>query len=72
MNWFKPAWEQLTEEERYVLKPLHGRESAALTISEELNIEAAPITKEPRWITLRCCLRESIMSKIVDNLSCGF
>ena len=42
MNWFKPAWEQLTEEERYVLETFYmdAEESgAALTISEELNIE---------------------------------
>ena len=42
MNWFKPAWEQLTEEERYVLETFYmdSEESgAALTISEELNIE---------------------------------
>ena len=42
MNWFKPAWDQLTEEERYVLETFYmdAEESgAALTISEELNIE---------------------------------
>ena len=42
MNWFKPVWEQLREEERYVLETFYmdAEESdAALTISEELNIE---------------------------------
>ncbi len=42
MDWFKPAWEQLSEEERYVLETFYmdAEESgAALTISEELNIE---------------------------------
>ena len=42
MSWFKPAWEQLAEEERYVLETFYmdGEESgAAMTISAELNIE---------------------------------
>ena len=42
MSWFKPAWEQLSEEERYVLETFYMDEEesgAALTIAEELNIE---------------------------------
>lgn len=42
MAWFKPAWEQLTDEERYVLETFYMDEDetgAALAISAELNIE---------------------------------
>ena len=44
MDWFKPAWEELTDEERYCLETFYGDNnaygsSAAYYIAEYLNIE---------------------------------
>ena len=42
MTWFKPAWEKLSDEERYVLGAFYmdGEEGgAAMVIASELNIE---------------------------------
>ena len=44
MDWFKPAWEQLTEDERYCLETFYGDgntygSSAAYYIAEYLNVE---------------------------------
>ena len=44
MDWFKPAWEQLTEDERYCLDTFYGDgntygSSAAYYIAEYLNVE---------------------------------
>ena len=44
MDWFRPAWEQLTDEERYCLETFYGDSngygsSAACYIAEYLNIE---------------------------------
>ncbi len=44
MDWFQPAWDQLTEEERYVLETFYGDgntygSSAASYIAEYLHIE---------------------------------
>ena len=44
MDWFKPAWNQLSEEDRYVLETFYGESnsygsSAAYYIAEYLNIE---------------------------------
>ena len=44
MEWFQPAWDQLTEEERYVLETFYGDgntygSSAASYIAEYLHIE---------------------------------
>lgn len=41
MSWFKPAWEQLSEEERYVLELFYLSDStgAAEWIAEELGID---------------------------------
>ena len=44
MEWFKPAWEQLSEEDRYCLETFYGDSntygsSAAYYIAEYLNIE---------------------------------
>lgn len=42
MNWFKPAWNQLSQDEQFILEAFYmGEEegSAALTVSTELNIE---------------------------------
>ena len=42
MAWFKPAWEKMSDDERYVLESfcMDGEESgAAMAVAEELNIE---------------------------------
>ena len=44
MDWFKPAWEELTDEERYCLEAFYGDSntygsSAAYYVAEYLNIE---------------------------------
>ena len=42
MSWFKPAWEQLSEEERYLLEMFYmddEESGAVMTITAELNIE---------------------------------
>ena len=44
MDWFKPAWEQLTEDERYCLETFYGDgntygSNAAYYIAEYLNVE---------------------------------
>ena len=44
MDWFKPAWEELSEEERYCLEAFYGDSNnygsnAAYYIAEYLNIE---------------------------------
>ena len=41
MDWFKPAWEKLSEDERYVLEAFYmdGTENAAALISDYFRIE---------------------------------
>jgi len=44
MDWFKPAWEQLTDDERYCLETFYGDgntygSSAAYYIAEYLHVE---------------------------------
>lgn len=41
MDWFKPAWEQLSEEERYILGTFYADEmqGAVYTICDKFNIE---------------------------------
>lgn len=44
MDWFVPAWQELSEEERYVLETFYGEESyydggAAYEIAEHFHIE---------------------------------
>lgn len=48
MNWFKPAWEQLTDEERYILGSFYGDEGSygsgtASYVAEYLCVEQAAV-----------------------------
>lgn len=47
MAWFKPAWDQLSEEERYVLFTCfmenHGSEDAMSIVAEHFNIERTSV-----------------------------
>lgn len=50
MDWFKPAWEQLSEEERYCLEAFYGDgntygSSAAASIAEYFSIEQSSAYK---------------------------
>ena len=50
MAWFKPAWAQLTDEERYILKTFYSESSgygcnAAYAIADKLNLEQAAVYK---------------------------
>ena len=50
MDWFKPAWEQLSDEERYCLETFYGDansygNSAAATIADSFSIEQSSAYK---------------------------
>ena len=49
MDWFKPAWEQMQEEERYILQTFYAENSygsnAAYDIADKLNIEPPTVYK---------------------------
>ena len=50
MDWFQPAWDQLTEEEKYVLEVFYGEDNtygsnAAYYIAEYLHIEQSSAYK---------------------------
>lgn len=49
MNWFQPAWKQMTDEERYVLENFYGKKSygvnAVYYIAEYLKIEVPTVYK---------------------------
>ena len=50
MNWFKPAWEQLTDEEKYILESFYGSEGSYGSntmdyIAEYFSIEKTTVYK---------------------------
>jgi len=49
MDWFKPAWEQMQEEEQYILQTFYAENSygsnAAYDIADKLNIEPPTVYK---------------------------
>lgn len=49
MDWFKPAWNQMVEEEQYILKSFYAENSygcnAVYEIAEKLNIEQPTVYK---------------------------
>lgn len=49
MSWFKPAWQQMLEEERYILKAFYAENSygcnAVYAIAGKLNIEQSTVYK---------------------------
>lgn len=51
MNWFKPAWAQLIEEEQYILKTFYSESNgygcnAVYVIAEKLNVEQPTVYKK--------------------------
>lgn len=72
MAWFRPAWEELTADEQYVLETFYGGgneygSSAIYKITDHfLSSRVLPTTKEPGAVSSdRPTVRKRIMSNIV-------